>query len=148
MSKALVSFLLLASASLAGCTGPQVNARGGTMDGSGLCLLAPLSHNPDGSVTRADVDMGIKAGFAQADTNADGVLDMQETARLNDAKAASCDATAYIDYSGRGVITPEAFGARYLTAFAQADYNQDGIATAEELQYSARKLPKKRTSAQ
>ena len=111
-------------------------------DSSGTCLLGPFIRRPDGSLTKADMDAGIKAGFAAADLNADGSLDSGEITRLNDAKSGTCDVTPFISWDSSGRITPEAYGARYVTAFEQADVDVDGVVTAGELQHSFRKPPK------
>ena len=137
--------LALTAASLAACGGgghrpPGPGASGA--DDSGVCLLGAFSRKADGSVSRADLDAGIKAGFARADANGDGALDFGETARLNDAKTGTCDVTPFIDWSGTGRIGLDNYGARYLTAFDQADVNEDGVATVVEMQTSVRKPPR------
>ena len=139
--------LALTAASLAACGGgghrpPGPGASGA--DASGVCLLGAFSRQADGSVSRADLDAGIKAGFAQADANGDGALDFGETARLNDAKTGTCDVTPFIDWSGTGLIGLDNYGARYLTAFDQADVNEDGVVTVVEMQTSVRKPPRPR----
>ncbi|BCW88242.1 hypothetical protein sos41_13800 [Alphaproteobacteria bacterium SO-S41] len=131
----------LAACGSGGAGGPmRVEAQ--RADSSGTCLLGPFIRRPDGSLTKADMDAGIRAGFLAADLNADGSLDSGEITRLNDAKSGTCDVTPFISWDTSGRITPDAYGARYVTAFDQADVNADGIVTAEELQHTFRK-PKK-----
>ena len=138
--------LALTAASLAACGGgPRPPGPGASWaDASGVCLLGAFSRQADGSVSRADLDAGIKAGFARADANGDGALDFGETARLNDAKTGTCDVTPFIDWSGTGLIGLDNYGARYLTAFDQADVNEDGVVTVVEMQTSVRKPPRPR----
>lgn len=106
-----------------------------------VCLLSGFSRSSDGSVTKADVKRGIEAGFAAADANHDGVLDFEEVGALNTANASSCDQTSWIirDPSGMRI---EQYGARYLTAYEDADINVDGVATREEIVSARRRPPK------
>ena len=113
-------------------------------DSSGTCLLGPFIRRSDGSLTKADMDAGIRAGFIAADLNADGSLDSGEITRLNDAKTGTCDVTPFISWDASGRISPEAYGARYVTAFDQADIDADGIVTAGELQHSFRRPPREK----
>jgi hypothetical protein len=133
--------LVLATTALAACGGgPRPGGPGAPRaDSSGTCLLGPFIRRPDGSLTRADMEAGVKAAFAAADANGDGRLDNDEVTRLNDLKTGTCDVTPFIDWSGTGVIGPDVFGARYVTAFDQADVDTDGVVTAVELQTTFRK---------
>lgn len=106
-----------------------------------VCLIGAFSKTSDGSVTKADVKQGIEAGFAAADANHDGILDFEEVAALNTAHASSCDQTSWIirDPSGMRI---EQYGARYLTAYEDADINMDGVATRDEILMAKRRPPK------
>lgn len=95
----------------------------------------------DGVLTGAELDKGIKAAFAAADTDHDGWLDRAETQKLNAAKAGSCDRTPLIDWTGTGRIGIDDFAAPYRTAFQRADTDQDGIVSATELTARTREPP-------
>ena len=147
-----VPAVLLAAAALTACgggKGPHPGGPGGPggpsaarMDGSGACLLGPFVRRTDGSLTRDDMTAGVDAAFRAADTDGDGVLGSSETARLNDAKTGTCDVSPFISWNATGTITRDDFGARYITAFDQADVNADNVVTAEELAHSFRKPPR------
>lgn len=106
-----------------------------------VCLIGAFSQSTDGSVAKADVRNGIQAGFAAADINHDGVLDFEEVSALNNAHASSCDQTSWIVRDPTGMRI-EQYGARYLTAFEDADVNLDGVATREEILTAKRRPPK------
>lgn len=144
-----VSAVLLAAATLAGCGGGKGPGPGGPggpgaarMDGSGACLLGPFVRRTDGSLTRDDMNAGVDAAFRAADADGDGSLGSSETTRLNDAKTGTCDVSPFISWNATGTITREDFGARYVTAFDQADVDADNIVTSEELAHSFRKPPR------
>jgi hypothetical protein len=126
--------VLSAACLVAACasSNPALTRTYNANDSATVCLIGPFSRAADGSVTKADVRDGIQRGFAGADTNRDGVLDFDEVGALNTASASSCDQTSWIirDPSGMRI---EQYGARYLTAFADADVNLDGVATREEI---------------
>ncbi len=115
----------------------------------------------DGRVTRVEVDAGITAQFAAADSNTDGKLDAAEIIRFNDkrkadrraryeawkAKAATLgvdpgkppsdrdtvDTLRAADWNLDGVITPDEFGGKLRGLAMRADRNGDGIISTDEM---------------
>lgn len=140
MNKTVSIACLIAATALAGC-GTSKYAVVPTTSGA-LCLLQPFVTNPDGSLTTAQMDAGIAAGFRAADRDGSGNLEFAELAPLNDARAQTCDQTPLTDWSGRGVVGQTEYGARYKTAFDMSDLNQDGYATHDEMLYAKPKPPK------
>ena len=100
---------------------------------AGECLLKPLAAADSGALSRQRMDSAIKDSFARADLNGDGALDTAEVRALNASRAATCDTTPQIDWSGTGQVGLTAYGARYRTAFAKADIDGDGIVSREEM---------------
>jgi Ca2+-binding EF-hand superfamily protein len=91
--------------------------------------------NKDGSVTRAELDAGLRAEFAAADTNHDGVLDPDEVRVVNAARIQSEGTTAspLIDWNQDGHVDFEEFAAGPRTLFGQLDRNGDGVLSPDEL---------------
>jgi len=142
--------ILLCAAMLAACAGPRHPGPGGPggpgrrpfSDGvpAAQCLLKPFAAR-DGSLSRAQLADGVRRVFAAADTNGDGALDVAETRALNESRKSSCDRSAVIDWSSTGRVGPDAFAARYLTAFERADSDANGIVTAAEMEMAIRPAP-------
>lgn len=135
------ALLLAACAGTASGPGP---ATASTNAKAAMCLLGPFMPAGSTTVTRAQMEAGIAAGFAQADLDGDGGLNVAELQRLNDMKSKTCDNSAYIDWSSSGRVPIDAYAARYRTAFDQADTNEDNIVTQEEINESVRKPPRKK----
>ncbi|HEY1710618.1 MAG TPA: hypothetical protein VGG10_20285 [Rhizomicrobium sp.] len=91
--------------------------------------------NKDGSVTRAELDAGLRAEFAAADTNHDGVLDPDEVRAVNAARlqAEGTAASPLIDWNQDGHVDFEEFAAGPRTLFSQLDRNGDGVLSPDEL---------------
>lgn len=101
------------------------------------CRVKPYAA-ADGTVTREALDKGLRAEFAAADTNGDGVLQKAEVAALNAARTGGCDSEPVIDWDGAGRMSYAAFAARIFTLFDRVDMDGDGILTSEELQNAGR----------
>ncbi len=89
----------------------------------------------DGNVTRAEMEAGLKADFAAADTNHDGVLEADEVRAVNqkrwneDRSAAS----PLVDWNGDGVVDFNEFSANARALFDQLDVDGKGVLTAKQL---------------
>lgn len=136
----------------------RASASAGT---AGAMRFMPYDTDKDGRVTRAEVDAGITAQFAAADSNTDGKLDAAEIIRFNDkrkadrraryeawkAKAATLgvdpgrppsdrdtvDTLRAADWNLDGVITPDEFGGKLRGLAMRADRNGDGIISTDEM---------------
>lgn len=140
MSKMVAAAFVLAAASAAGCsTNPYAVAP--TTSGA-MCVLKPFITNPDGSLTREQMQAGVSSGFRAADVNGNGNLEYSELISLNEARAQTCDQTPLTDWSGTGKVGAKEYGARYVTNFNEADTDKDGIATYNEILFAERKPPK------
>lgn len=93
---------------------------------------------PDGTVTRAALDRGLRAEFAAADTSRDGGLQKAEIAALNAARTQRCDSEPVIDWEGAGRMTYTAYAARIFTLFDRTDADGDGVLSAEEIAATGR----------
>ncbi len=101
------------------------------------CRIAPYA-GADGAVSRAALDKGLRAEFAAADADGDGVHSKAEISALNARRAAGCDGEPLIDWNGQGRMSYAAFSARIFTLFDRADIDGDGIVTREEMQTAGR----------
>ena len=89
----------------------------------------------DGKVTRAAMEAGLKADFAAADTNHDGVLDLDEVRAVNQKRWSEDQAAAspLVDWNHDGVVDYDEFAATARSLFDQLDTNGDGVLTPAEL---------------
>lgn len=98
-------------------------------------LLLRYDANKDGSLSRVEMEAGLKADFAVDDSNKDGALDASEVAAINrtrwdsDASAAS----PLIDWNNDAVVSFREYSATVHSLFDDFDKDGDGIVTAEEL---------------
>ena len=91
--------------------------------------------NHDGEVTAAEMNAGVRAEFNVADANHDGVLDLAEMRAVN-AKRLTSDgtgATPLIDWNQDGHVDFQEFAAAPRSVFKQADRNNDGTLTPDEI---------------
>ncbi|MGB8600638.1 MAG: hypothetical protein WCD42_00400 [Rhizomicrobium sp.] len=97
--------------------------------------LLRFDANHDGKITRAELENGLKAEYAAADTNHDGVLELEEYRAVNDQrwKQFGAAATPLADWNGDGVVDFSEFSGGPRTLFEQIDANADGILTPQEL---------------
>ena len=148
MRKSPAKMLAIAAAVLlAGCGSHRPGPEGGP-DGPGgpggrheeewhapVQILLRFDANHDGSVTRAEMEAGLKADFAEADTNHDGVLEPDEVRAGND-KRWSEDASAsspLVDWNHDGVVDFDEFAATARSLFDQMDTDGNGVLTPKEL---------------
>jgi hypothetical protein len=98
-------------------------------------MLTKYITNADGSLTRAQLEAGLRADFAKADTNHDGRLDETEARAVNEQRLAEDKSTAspLVDWNHDGYIDFDEFAAAPRSLFDQMDRNGDGTLTREEL---------------
>jgi uncharacterized membrane protein YgcG len=142
MRKAPVKMLAVAAAVLlAGCAGHRPGPEGGPGGRheeewhAPVQILLRFDANHDDSVTRGEMEAGLKAEFAAADTNHDGVLELDEVRAVND-KRWSEDASAsspLVDWNHDGVVDFDEFAATARSLFAQMDVDGNGVLSPKEL---------------
>ncbi len=104
----------------------------------------------DGSLTRAQLEAGLRRDFAKADTNHDGCLDENEVRAVNEQRWKQDESTAspLIDFKHNGCVDFDEFAATPRSLFEQLDRNGDGKLTADELKPGAAKSGTSRQSPQ
>jgi len=97
--------------------------------------MLSFDANHDGTVTREELEAGLRGQFATADKNGDGVLDAAETQAENDRRWRE-NGTAFsplIDWNQDGVIDFAEFATTARTLFAQLDRDRNGTLAGLEL---------------
>ena len=89
----------------------------------------------DGTLTRAELEAGLKADFAAADTNHDGKLDEDETRAVNEQRWSEGLSTTstLVDWNHDGVVDFNEFAGTARSLFEELDKNGDGKLTAREM---------------
>ncbi len=136
MGKGVLAILSLVL--LAGCGGREPRPDGGRHEDewhAPVQILLRFDANHDGSVTRAEMEAGLRADFAAADTNHDGVLELDEVRAVND-KRWSEDASAtspLVDWNHDDKVDFNEYAATARSLFAQMDVGGKGVLSAKEL---------------
>ena len=142
MRKAPVKMLAVAAAVLlAGCAShrpPPEGGPGGRHEEewhAPVQMLLRYDANHDGSVARAEMEAGLRADFAAADTNHDGVLDLDEVRAVNQKRWSEDQAAAspLVDWNHDGVVDFDEFAATARSLFDQMDTNGNGVLSPAEL---------------
>jgi hypothetical protein len=129
-------FLLVAACAgllLAGCGGGPPKPRAAEWHPAADLLKKYADKN--GVVTRAAIEVGLRADFAAADRNHDGCLDADEARAVNEArwKASASTTSPLIDFFHNGCIDFDEFAAEPRSLFEQMDKKGDGRLTPDEL---------------
>ena len=98
-------------------------------------LLLRYDANKDGVVTRDEMEAGLKADFAAADTNGDGCLSPAEV-RVENARRLQRDgaqASPLVDWNLDGCVDMREFSNTVHSYFDLADRTKDGRVTQLEL---------------
>ncbi|HXC54735.1 MAG TPA: hypothetical protein VNU97_05540 [Rhizomicrobium sp.] len=100
----------------------------------GVLLVARHDANNDGTVTRRELEAGLRQDFWQADTNRDGRLDPDEVRAANQRRIAIDQSTAIplIDWNEDGYVDFGEFASGVRSQFEQLDLNGDGQITPGE----------------
>ena len=108
-------------------------------------LLERYDADHDGTVTRAEMEAGLKAEFAAADKNHDGRLDEDETRAVNEARWGEGLSTTstLVDWNQDGYVDFHEFANTARSLFDQLDKNGDGKLTPDELHPENKKNGKK-----
>jgi hypothetical protein len=98
-------------------------------------LLLRYDANHDGIITREEMDAGLKADFAAADSNGDGCLDPGEVRAENQARLTrdGAEASPLVDWNLDGCVDAREFGNTVHSYFDLADKAKDGKVTQAEL---------------
>lgn len=105
---------------------------------------------PDGSLTRAQMEAGLRRDFAKADTNHDGCLDANEVRAVNELRWQEDASTAspLIDFQQNGCIDYDEFAATPRSVFDLLDRKGDGKLTPDELKAGGAKTSPAQQSSQ
>jgi Ca2+-binding EF-hand superfamily protein len=98
-------------------------------------LLLRYDADHDGVITRAEMETGLKADFAAADTNGDGCLDPAEVRAENQARLTrdGAEASPLVDWNLDGCVDAREFGNTVHSYFELADKTKDGKVSMIEL---------------
>jgi hypothetical protein len=98
-------------------------------------LLLRYDADHDGVVTRVEMEAGLKADFAAADSNGDGCLDPAEVRAENDRRLQrdGVQASPLVDWNLDGCVDPKEFGNTVRSYFDLVDRTKDGKVTLVEL---------------
>lgn len=107
-------------------------------------ILLRYDANHDGIITREEMEAGLKADFAGADTNHDGRLDEAETAAVNHARWAEGGSTTstIVDWNHDGYVDFDEFANTARSLFDEADRDGDGKLSPKELRPYGGAVPK------
>ena len=102
---------------------------------SASAKLAKYVTNADGSLTRAQLETGLRLDFAKADVKKTGCLDDDETRTVNEERWAEdrSTTTPLMDFKGKGCIDYGEFAAAPRSEFDALDRDSNGILTKQEL---------------
>jgi hypothetical protein len=103
-------------------------------NGGPNAMLLKYDANHDGSLTRAELDAGLKAEFDKYDTKHTGCLDPVQVAAINAERIAQDQSTAtpLEDWNQDGCIDLKEFSTAARSLFDQLDRNGDGVITPQE----------------
>ena len=103
-------------------------------------ILEAYDLNHDGTVTRTELEQGLRTDFSEADAKHTGCLDADEARAVNQQRWEQDQSTysPLMDFKGRGCIDFEEFAATPRSLFDQMDANGDGQATPNELRPESR----------
>ena len=107
-------------------------------------ILSRYDANHDGTITRAEMEAGLKADFAAADTNHDGRLDLDETRAVNEQRwnQGLSTTSTLVDWNQDGFVDFNEFAGTARSLFAQIDKDGDGILSPKELKtYAGHRKP-------
>lgn len=98
-------------------------------------MLQKYVTNADGSLTRTQMEVGLRKDFTAADVDKTNCLNMDETRAINEERLAEDQSTAspLVDFSGKGCIDFETFSNTPRSLFQALDRDNNGVLTAPEL---------------
>ncbi len=98
-------------------------------------LLGAYDTNKDGSLSRAELEAGLKKDFDAVDKNHDGKLSAEEVREENDRrwKLYGPQSSPLIDWNHDGYVDFDEFATASRTLFEQLDTDHNGILTPQEM---------------
>jgi Ca2+-binding EF-hand superfamily protein len=98
-------------------------------------ILEAYDFNHDGTITRREMEQGLRADFAKADAKHTGCLDADEVRAVNQQRWEADQSTAspLVDFKGKGCVDFGEFAATARSLFEQMDRNGDGKIEPKEL---------------
>ncbi len=108
----------------------------GPFSGGGAAMIVEqFDTNQDQRLTTAEIDSGIQARLAAADSNGDGNLDLEEFQPLlvDIMRPKIVDGFQFLDADGDAVITPEEIQRPVNRIVSHLDRNEDGELTSDEM---------------
>lgn len=98
-------------------------------------LMLSYDGNSDGTVTRAELEEGLRRQFMAADVNGDGRLDGPETRAENDRRfrANGTGASPLIDWNQDGAVSFDEFATTARSVFDELDRDHDGVLDRDEV---------------
>jgi Ca2+-binding EF-hand superfamily protein len=98
-------------------------------------LLTKYDANHDGTLTKAELEAGLKAEFNAADVDHNGCLKPDEAAAINEKRIEEQGSTStpLIDWNQDGCIDFNEFAGTARSLFTQMDRNEDGKLEPKEL---------------
>ncbi|HVP84181.1 MAG TPA: hypothetical protein VMS78_05640 [Rhizomicrobium sp.] len=107
--------------------------------------LLKYDANHDGTVTKAEMEAGLKADFDAADTDHDGCLKPDKVRAINEKRIQELGSTAtpLIDWNQDGCVDFNEFAGPARSLFTAMDRNEDGKLDPKELNPAAARQGKK-----
>jgi Ca2+-binding EF-hand superfamily protein len=98
-------------------------------------LLTKYDANHDGTLTKAEMEAGLKAEFAAADVDRDGCLKADEVRTINEKRIQELGSTAtpLIDWNQDGCVDFNEFAGPVRSLFTAMDRDEDGKLDPKEL---------------
>ncbi|MCP5412601.1 MAG: hypothetical protein H6924_10835 [Alphaproteobacteria bacterium] len=114
---------------------PEHKPRDENYRGGPVAMLRDYDANHDGILTRAELEAGLKAEFAAADTGHTGCLNSDQAAVINQKRQDEDKSTAtpLIDWNRDGCIDYREFSAAPYSLFDQLDRDGDRQLTKKEM---------------
>src|SRR5579872_5087699 len=137
----MIAVILLASAAGVSAADAAQRLPAGVPQTAALLLRYDANH--DGIVTREEMEAGLKADFAAADTNGDGCLDATETRAENQRRLArdGAEASPLVDWNLDGCVDFREFANTAHSYFDLVDKKKDGKVTLQELRGPSMPIP-------
>jgi Ca2+-binding EF-hand superfamily protein len=127
--------LLMLGLVLAGCASDHPRRRHVETFHPPIEILQKYDADHNGFLTRAELEAGIKADFAAADTNHDGRLDKDETRAENEKRWSEGLSTTstLVDWNQDGYVDFNEFAGTARSLFAQLDRKNKGVINLKKL---------------